>query len=56
MEVWRVADYVLFLYILVAFFLKHTEFGRRKNLPADTMLDIGLFAFVLLTLLRELSG
>lgn len=54
MEVWKVADYALFLYILVVIFLRHSKLGRRKNLPTDLMVDIGLFAFVLLNLLEEL--
>ncbi|WP_167729592.1 hypothetical protein [Thermococcus sp. 9N3] len=50
MEVWKAADYALLLYILAVIFLRHSEFGRRRNLPTDLMLEIGAIAFALLVI------
>jgi len=56
MGVWEVADALLFIYVLVVVFLRHSTLGRRRNLLTEVLLEIGVVAFVLLTALEKLVG
>ncbi|SEW04484.1 hypothetical protein [Thermococcus thioreducens] len=44
----KILDFLIFLYILAIFLLKHTKSKRLEGLPLDTMWEIGVIAFILM--------